>query len=144
MATIDSMFELAIELRNKGQFQDSINVLTKILSEYPIDHKTHVVHSVLGGICKDLGDHKKAMENFRKATELDPNSELASLGLYVTLATLDRDDEAIHEMIRYLTSYPADLYKDTLEELLEGLDKGHMTDYQEDIKNFARKNGIRI
>jgi hypothetical protein len=40
------MFELATELRDKGQLQDSINVLSKILDQYPVDKKTYVVHTV--------------------------------------------------------------------------------------------------
>jgi hypothetical protein len=47
-------------------------------------------------------------------------------------------------LIRYLKIYPAKLYKDTLEELLEGLVKGYMTDYEDDIRNFARVNGVEI
>jgi len=144
MTTIDSMFELAIELRDKGALQDSINVFSKILRDYPTDNRTHGIYSVLAGVHADLGEHDTALSNFKKATELNPKSELASLGLYVTLAKLDRDEEAIHELIRYLNSYPADLYKDTLEELLEGLEKGYMTNYQDDIKNLAKVNGVEI
>jgi tetratricopeptide (TPR) repeat protein len=144
MTNIDSMFELAIELRDKGQLQDSINVFSKILCEYPFDKKTHGIYSVLAGVHADLGEHDKALINFKKATELHPKSELASLGLYVTLAELNRDEEAIHELIRYLKSYPADLYKDTLTELLEGLEHGHMTNYEDDIRNLAKVNGIQI
>ena len=144
MTTIDSMFELAIELRDKGQLHDSINVLSKILDKYPIDKKAHGIYSVLGGVHADLGENEKALINFKKATELNPKSELASLGLYVTFAMLDRDQEAIDELIRYLTLNPANLYKDTLEELLEDLEEGYMTDYEDSIKNLARKNGIEI
>ncbi len=39
-------------------------------------------------------------------------------------------------------SNPAKLYKDTLEELLEDLEKGYMTDYEKEIKDVARKNGV--
>jgi tetratricopeptide (TPR) repeat protein len=144
MATIDSMFELAIELRDKGELRNSINVFSKILNDYPIDKKTHGVYLVLGGVHADLGENDKALINFKKATELNSKSELASLGLHVTLVKLDRDEDAIHELIRYLKTYPAKLYKDTLEELLEGLEKGYMTDYEDDIRNFARVNGVEI
>lgn len=144
MTTIESIFELGIELRNKGKLRDSINVFSKILSDYPVDKKTHGIYSVLAGVHADLGEHDKALSNFRKATELNPKSELASLGLYVTLAKLNKDEEAIHELIRYLKIYPADLYKDTLEELLEGLKKGYMTNYEDDIRNFAKVNGVEI
>ncbi|MGC3946385.1 MAG: hypothetical protein QM762_18005 [Chryseolinea sp.] len=144
MATIDSLFELAIDLRNKGQLQDSINVLCKIVDDYPADTKLYGVYSVLAGVQADLGENGKALLNFKKATELNPKAELASLGLYVTLIRLDRDEEAIHEMIRYLRAYPADLYKDTLEELLDGLEKGYMTNYEYDIRYFAKVNGVDI
>ncbi len=47
MTTIDSMFELAIELRDKGELRDSINVLFKILNDYSVDERTHGIHTVL-------------------------------------------------------------------------------------------------
>jgi tetratricopeptide (TPR) repeat protein len=138
------MFELGIELRNKGELRDSINVFSKILNDYPIDKKTHGIYSVLGGVYADLGENDNALRNFKKATELNSRSELASLGLYVTLVELEKDEEAIQELIRYLKSNPADLYKDTLVELLEGLEKGYMTDYEHYIRNFAKVNGVEI
>ena len=144
MTTIEAMFGLAIELRNKGNYVDSINVLNKILDDFPDDARRHGVYAVLGGVYRNLDDNDKALTNFKKATELNPKSELASLGLYITLAKLGRDVEAIHEMIRYLRSYPADLYKDTLEELLEGLERGYMINYEDDIKRIARVNGFKI
>jgi tetratricopeptide (TPR) repeat protein len=144
MATIDSMFELGIELRDKGELRDSINVFSKLLSDYPMDKKTHGIYSVLGGVYADLGDNDNALRNFKKATQLNSNSEVASLGLYVTLVELDKDEEAIQELVRYLKSNPADLYKDTLVELIEGLEKGYMTDYERDIRHFAKLNGVEI
>lgn len=98
MTTLDSMFELATELRDKGQLQDSINVLLKILDQYPVDKKTYVVYTVLGGVYRDIDENEKALLNFRKATVLNPKYELASLGLYVTLVKLGKDIEAINEM----------------------------------------------
>ena len=144
VTSINSLFDLAIEFRNKGQLRDSVNVLSKILNEYPANKKTYGFHSVLGGVYSDLGENENALISFKKATQLDPKSELASLGLYVTLAKLKMDEEAIGELIRYLKVYPADLYKDTLEELLEGLKQGYITDYEDDIKNLARVNGFEI
>jgi tetratricopeptide (TPR) repeat protein len=144
MATIESMFELGIELRDKGELRDSINVFSKILSDYQDNKIEHGVHSVLAGVHFDLREYDKAFVNFKKATELNPKSELASLGLYVTYVKLDRDEEAIRELIRYLKNYPAKLYKDTLEELLEGLEKGYMTNYEDDIKELAKINGVEF
>ena len=100
MTNIDSMFELAIELRDKGELRHSIKVFSKILSDYPNDKAKHGVYSVLAGVHLDLKEYAKALENFKKATDLNPKSELASLGLYVTYVELDSDEEAIGELIK--------------------------------------------
>jgi tetratricopeptide (TPR) repeat protein len=144
MTTIDSMFELAIELRDKGDLKDSVGVLSKILDNYPTYERVDVVHSILGGIYSDLKELKNALNNFKKAIELNPKSELASLGLYVTYANLDRDEEAISELLRFLRQFPAKHYKDTLEGLLEGLENGYMTKYKNDIIELAKLNGIKL
>lgn len=142
MTTIDSLFELAIDLRDKGELRDSIKVFSKILADYPNDKIKHGVHSVLAGVHFDLREYDKAFVNFKQATDLNPKSELASLGLYITYVKLERDEEAIRELIRYLKKCPAKLYKDTLEELLEGLKKGYMSNYEDDIKQLAKINGV--
>ncbi len=76
MATIDSMFELAIDLRNKGELRDSIHVLLKVLTEYPIDKKAYGIYSVLGGVHSDLGENDQALIYFKNATELNLNQNL--------------------------------------------------------------------
>jgi len=144
MMTIDSMFALAIELRDKGDLSDSVNVFTRILNEYPTDKKTYGIYLLLGGVYADLGENEKAFLSFKNALELNSKSELTSLGLYLTLVKLNRYVEAIHELLRYLKSYPAVSYKVTLKELLEDLKKGYMTNYEDDIRNFATLNGIRF
>ena len=142
MTTIDSMFELATELRDKGELRDSVGVLLKILDSYPTDKKTYGVHTILGGVYSDLREYNKALDSFKKATDLNPKSELASLGLYVTYTALDRDEEAIGELKRFLRQFPADLYKDTLEELLTDIEKGYLPKFKDDIKELAQKNGV--
>ena len=142
MTILDSKFQFAIELRDKGDLQNAINVLLSLLKDFSSDKRTNGIYGVLAGIYLDLGDNNKALTNFTKASELNPNSELASLGLYVTLASLGKDDEAIQELFRYLKKNPANLYKTSLEELLDGLKKGHMIKYEKDIKSIAKANGI--
>jgi tetratricopeptide (TPR) repeat protein len=144
MTTIDSLFELATHLRDKGQLEHSTRVLSKILDDYPSDKDVWKVYTILGGVYRDLKQHKTAAENFKKATQLNPDSEFASLGLYVSLASLDKDVDTIEEMKRFLKSQPAKLYKDTLDELLDGLTKGFMTNYKDDIITLAKSNGFKI
>lgn len=107
IATMESMFKLSIELLDKGELEHSIRVLSKILDNYSQEKRIDEVYSVLGGIYNDLEQYEKAMSNFKKATELNPDSELASLGLYVSLASLDKDVDAIEEMKKFLKSHPA-------------------------------------
>ena len=142
MATIEKMFESAIELRDKHELRASIEILSRIVADFPTDSRISGVHGVLGGVYNDLEDHKNALENFKKATILNPKSELASLGLYVSYVKLDNDEEAIRELFRYLNNSPAELYKTTLKELLEGLEKGYMAKYETEIKILAKKNGV--
>ena len=121
--TIESLFELALELRDKGEIKDAIAVLTKILVDHPHHSRLHGVHSILGGIYSDLKNHLAAHNHFQIATKLKPESELASFGFYIAC-------------------YPADMYKDTLKEPLEGLKDGYMSDYEEVIRNLAKKNNV--
>jgi hypothetical protein len=57
---------------------------------------------------------------------------------------LSQHEDAIRELIRYLVSYPAEFYRDTLAELLHSLDESYMAMYAEDIRRIARKNGIEM
>src|SRR5688572_24888725 len=98
MITINSMFELAIELRDNGALKDSVGVLLKILDKYPTYERVDVIYTILGGIYSDLKEFQNALNNFKKAIELNPKSELASLGLYITYAQLNMDEEAISEL----------------------------------------------
>ncbi len=142
MATINSMFGLAIDLRDEGEFEHAIGVLKEILRSHPNHDKAYMIYAVIAGVYSDLEEWDSAMVNFRTATELNPASELASLGLYVSLAESGKDVEAVHELIRYLETYPAELYRDSLEELLTRLSDGYMIEYQEQIRRLAEKNGL--
>ncbi len=144
MATIDKMFELGIELRDKGDLINSIGVFSKIIDDHPNDKEMGGVHLVLGGVHMDLKEYEKALVNLIKATDLNPKSELASLCLYVTYTKLERDVEAIEELISYLRQFPAKVYKDTLEELLEGLKEGYMTNFEDEINELAKINGVEL
>jgi tetratricopeptide (TPR) repeat protein len=141
---MEKMFEEAIALRDNGELEKAIRVLLNIIDIYPNDSRTSGVYSVLGGVYSDLDDYLKSSLNFRKSTELNPNSELASLGLYLSYAKLNEGEEAIEELIRYLKKFPAKLYKVTLEELLHGLTEGYMINYKDDITALAKINGVKL
>lgn len=141
-ATIEKMFELAISLREERRFNEAIDVLKTIISTNPEDPKLSVVFTVLAGTYDSVKDYKSSEVCFRRATELNPKSELASLGLYVSLVNLNADENAIGELKRYLDVYPAKLYIDTLEELMGDLNDGYATKFRDIILPLAIKNDI--
>lgn len=141
---IEIMFHNAIVLRDRGELKDAIVEFLKIIDKFPYDPKIAGVYTTLGGVCMDLKDYDRASVYLKTATELNPKSELASLCLYLSYIELDRSNQAIDELKRYLDVYPAKLYKDTLEELLEDLGNGYATSFKDIIVQLAKKNGVAI
>src|SRR5258705_13696886 len=98
LTTIEEMFEGAINLRNNGKLENAIKKFLKIVAIHPNHPKIGGVYTTLAGVYSDLNDYNNSLVNFKKATELNPKSELASLGLYVSYAELGRGEEAIGEL----------------------------------------------
>ncbi len=144
MRDFEASFNSALQLRDIGKLKDAVVGLEQMLIDFPGDARIRVVHGMLGGFYLDLRRYKKAFQNFQKATTLNPKSELASLGLYISYVKLNNSEKAFEELCRYLTDNPAVLYKATLEELLEGLKKGYMTKYKKAINDLARRNEVSI
>ncbi len=145
MTTIKNMFALAHDLWDQDKPKDSVNVLLKILEENPADKKIHLeAYLLLGAVYWDLKENEKSLDNYKKAADIDPKSEIASQGQYITYVKLGRDEEGIYELFRYLDEHPADLYKTSLEELLEGLKRGFMSDFETQIRDLAKINNVQI
>ncbi len=139
---IDDLFNEGIELRDGGRLVQSAQIFLKIIQNYPNDRKLGGTCEVLAGIYFDLQDFNNSLAYFTKATQLKPHSELASLGVYLSYVKLNDYGEAIKELKRYLDVYPANLYRDTLKELLEDLKNGYATSFKDTIIFFAKKNGL--
>lgn len=139
---MDEHFRRAIEQRNEGNYKDSLLELLSLIKEYPHDERIFAAYLVAGGIYKDTNDAAGAMFHFNKATKLRPQSETASLGLYLAYVNLDEAEMAIQEMKRYLDHYPANLYKTTLEELLGDLKNGYATNFKDTILMLAKKHDV--
>jgi tetratricopeptide (TPR) repeat protein len=142
LVTIEDMFEGAIKLRDNGKPENAIKEFLKIIDMYPNDSKIGGVYTTLAGVYDDLNDYNNSLVNFKRATELNPKSELASLGLYLSYVKLNNYEMAINELKRYLDIYPAGLYKDTLEELLGDMKDGYALKYKDTIMQLAKINGL--
>lgn len=142
--SIEERFKKAISIRNEGELRKAIPEFQEIIDLYPSHPKIGGVLSVLAGIYQDLGEYNSAKLYFKKASELNPKSEIASLGLYLSCVKLLEYDEAIKELERYLSEYPADRYKVTLTELLGDLEQGYIADFKEIILRLAQKHDVRL
>lgn len=142
--SVDNLFGQVIKLRNEGKPAEAIEVALRLIELHPDEPRIATVFIVLGGLYADEEEYDESYFYYRKATVLKPQNELASLGVYLRLIDLDEHEEALHELQRYLNRYPANLYKTTLEELLEGLEKGYTLKYKRMIEGLARKNGVQL
>jgi hypothetical protein len=118
---------LVIDLEKKEGIYHSFDALFSIACYYFIENNFH-----------------DARKYFELATKLGESNEVASLSYYVCLTELNEDVLAILELNRFLSKYPAKLYRDTLSELLIGLDNGYATNFKEIIYELAKKNNINI
>jgi hypothetical protein len=59
----------------------------------------------------------KGERYLRTATELDPSLDIASLGLFHSLAKQGRNMEALDELKRYMASYSSPEYVQLLKEM---------------------------
>lgn len=96
---LEKRFERAIKLRDENDLEGALAVLLGLAEDYP---QIPAVHGMLGHIYRKLDRHREAAKSFEKATQLSPNSELASLGLFHSLKQLGDEDGALSEMKRFL------------------------------------------
>lgn len=142
--SVDSLFSEAIALRDKGLLDQAKNKLINILLIFPEHNALYKVHVVLAGILYDQDSPAEALKHFKKSLELKPDYELASLGIYLSYTELEEYDKAIRAMDEFLSEYPADLYKTTLEELIDDLKNGYARDHESVIIRQSRKHGVSI
>ncbi len=138
------MFSEAIGFRNDGYLNESKVILLEIVEQYNNHPKIVTVYTVLGGVLRDQKEYRQSIKYFKKASELEPSLELASLGTYLSYIDMGQFDNAISEMDRFLSSYPADNYKVTLEELIGDLRNGYARDHESTIMRLSKKHRVSI
>lgn len=141
---INERFKLGISYRNEGRFKNAIEEFQSIVESYPNHPKIAGILTVLAGVYDDLGDVDNAMIYFKRATQLSPKSEMASIGLYLSYVELEMYNDAVTELERYLTNYPAKDYKVTLAELLGDLESGFAIAYKDIILGLAKKHSVSL
>ncbi len=95
---IEEMFKIAISLRDDGKLNQAIDVFKRIISIHEYHPKLSGVFIALAGVYDDLEDYRNSEQYFKQATKLNPQSELASLGLYLSLVKTGDFGDAIDEL----------------------------------------------
>lgn len=116
---IEGPFNHALALRDQGDYEGAIQILSGIAERYPFA----AVFGVTGAIYKKIGDLENARKCFERAVELAPKSELASLNLFHTLHRLGNKARAYSEMDRFLSLRKSEEYDRLKMELREEIDE---------------------
>ena len=110
------VFQNIFLLREKRQFRKALKLLDSLEFKYK-DNK--VIHGLYALIFYEAKDFKNSAIHYSKVVTIKPNSELASLGLYVSLVKLKKYRKALKELFRYTEIGKPDLYIETIKELME-------------------------
>lgn len=133
--------EKAIALQKTDKDEEALCILKELIKKNPNSSK---VISFLGLVLAKVCNYKSAIPYLEKAIKLKPSNELLSLTLYISYSEQENYEMAFKTLFNYLEEQPANLFKDTLEELLEGLLKGYGDDYKSKIIYFSKQNHILI
>src|SRR3712207_2806544 len=99
-AKIEPEFDRALRLRDGGDLLGAAAIFERLDAEYP---NRVAILGMWGSLYFRLRDWARALPLYRRAVELSPKSELASLGLFHSLWGVGRSEEAFAEMRRYLS-----------------------------------------
>jgi predicted Zn-dependent protease len=115
-ADLEELFREAIRLRDAEKYPEAARLLRRLCEQKP---HSAAVWAVLGDVNWRQEKLKEAIKCFRRATELAPESELASLGLFHTLWEMGLEKKAREEMDRFQKVAHSDEYA-TLHKELDG------------------------
>ena len=126
----------ALELNSKCKYHVALALLLSIQEKYK---ESSVLNGLIATTYSYLKDSENSTKYFIKTANLNPNSELASLGMFQGLFDKGEYEDAYNEMDRFLGLNEPKHYIITLEELYEQLDE-HTPEYQKRIveKHFEK------
>ncbi len=96
----EQAFNAAIKLRDSGDFVSACDKLSLLIEKYPDFGEAYLIK---GGIYQDLKQFDEAIKCFKKATQLNNKSEIASLGLFHSLWEKGDWYNALEEMKRFIS-----------------------------------------
>jgi predicted Zn-dependent protease len=107
-------FALAQQRSRNNDLQGTIEILSRLVAGKP---RAAMFNATLANTLKAVGDITPAIEHFREAVKLVPNSEPYSLGLFHILWEHGRREEAFDEMNRFMENANSSDYRTILADL---------------------------
>lgn len=108
----------AFELNSKRDIAGAADILREILQHIPDDDDISL--GLAGTLLREAGDFENAVDAFRRVAAFRPDSERGSLGLFLSLWRLERYDEALDELVRFISRYGSEDHDLLLSEMNEG------------------------
>ena len=103
-----TQFALARERSRMDDLPGTLEIPRNLAAGKP---ESAIFNATLANTLKAVGDIDCAIEHFRAAVKLAPNSELYSLGLFHILWAQGRREEALDETKRFMSLSESDEYR---------------------------------
>jgi len=117
--TYDNQLEEVFSLKAKAKFKEGISLLKQMNIKFKSDRK---ILGLLGTLFYQLEDYNNSSKYFKKASVVNPNSELSSLGLFHSYMELGKIMSALKEITRFCKVNSPQRYKITIQELNDNVD----------------------
>ena len=130
----------AIRCRDKSEYDDAIRILRALAKVKP---ESASVQGLLGDVYWRLGRFKQAVQSFKRATELAPKSELASLGLFHILWESGKMERAKAEMKRFMAVGNSREYDSMIPSLFPKANSSPSSNSKKSKPNSRTKNSLR-
>jgi tetratricopeptide (TPR) repeat protein len=128
---VENLINDALSLKAKGKYSKGLKILKPLEKEFP---KDSVITGIIASIFYENKDYLNSEKYFKKTILLNPNSELASLGLFHSLLFLNKVDEALYELRSFINTHQPKLYKTTIQDI-----KNSLCEYDENQKKIIHE-----
>jgi len=112
--TAQKRFEAACQFQRQGKLEEAQRILEQLVLN---GQRSAALFAVLGDVHWDRGSLDDAIHSFRKATEISPHSETASLGLFHTLWQDGQKGAAFDEARRFTKICDSEEYNILMKDL---------------------------
>ncbi len=139
--TKNEILKKVLDYHKSGNNKLAIAVLKNALSEHPNERS---IISLIGVFLVENNKFRESLQYLHKAIELKSQSEILYLSIYIAYVELEEYNKAFNMMDQFLEKNKANLFIDTLKELLQDLSNGYAQTFKKKIIYHATQNKIAI